>query len=208
MRTISEVKEYLDGLREREQSPVIARTLHLPDSQMTEADCQFIEEELDIELPESYRRFLLLYDWADLRLAYLEFFASADTIIESNLPPANPFYAFNRENGLLEIGSYEADPICIRIQENNGQPTGQVVCLNHESYPEFEVRFVSGDVERLVVCAAIDLQLKKEVDYYGWSDDQKLEDEEALFNQIMDAILEVEPRARETSFWYGFVRGF
>jgi hypothetical protein len=207
MCTISEVKEFLDKLAEKEQSPAIASTLRLSPAQMTEVDCQYIDKELGIRLPESYRSLLLAYDWSNLRLGNLHFFSSAHVIIENNLASKNPFYEFYKANHLIEIGYYEADTVCVRLQ-NHGGLEGEIVYLNHARYPEMKAEFVSSSFERLVICAVIDLRLKKEANYYEWSDSQLLSEGESLYSQIMDAILKIEPRANEVSFWRKFIRGF
>jgi hypothetical protein len=208
MRTIGEVKEFLDRLARKEESPVIAETVRLPPSQMTEADCQLIDRELSIRLPESYRRLLLAYDWSNLRLGNLRLFGGARAIIENNRPSRNPFHKSYRANHLLEVGCYEADSVCVRLRSRNKSEGGEIVYIDHSKYPEVKAEFVSGDLERLVVCAAIDLRFKKEARYYEWRGTRPQGEEESLYSRIMDAILRVEPRATESSFWYKFIRGF
>lgn len=208
MQTVGEVKGFLDKLREQEKSPVIANTLSLPVSQMAEADLQRIEAELGVRLPASYRSLLSAFDWSHLRLGNLQFHANADAIVESNMASRTPFFQLYQTNDLVEIGSREADPICIRIQGSQGGPEGEIVYLNHASYPEVRADFVSSGFEQLIVCAATDLRLKEEAGYYEWTDAQLENDQERLFGRIMDAILEIEPRASETRFWDGLIRGF
>lgn len=201
MDTIKEVKDFLDKLYQQKKSPVVAKTFYLGIPGIKEAECQDIEKKLNIQIPETYRSFLLAYDWSTLRLGNLKFFSNAQTIIDNNQMSTNPFYEFYRANNLLEIGNYEANPICIRLKNKIGSE-GEIVCLDHNSYPKPEVMFVSSNFERLVVCAAINLRLKTE------AGDSQSENIEELYNQIISAILRVEPRANESPFWYNLIRGF
>jgi len=146
-----------------------------------------------------------------LELEGISFLGDAQRIIYMNQSSVNPFLAFNKKNHLLQIGSSESDVICIRLEEH-GNHEGEIVYISHTKYPrpeQAEAEFVCSDFEKLVICAAMDLRLRKEAGYSEWSDESiGSEKEKALSQQIMDEIIKTEPRARESSFWHYFIGAF
>lgn len=204
MRTVREVKEFLDILRERQAPGVVAEGWRLDSPGLSEADCQHVEQHLNVQLPSSYRDMLKAYNWSHLEFGYLKFFATANKLINTNQASANPLYEFYRAHHLLEIGHYEADRICIRL--SNGS-MGEIVSIPEAKYPNLITEFVASSFEKLVVCAALDLQLKMQSGYYDWSDEQMEQQEEQLYAQVWAKILQVEPRATESNFWHRFIRG-
>jgi hypothetical protein len=211
MQTIREVREFLDQLREQVPFPVVARRLCLDMPGISEMDCQRIEQELSIRLPKLYRDILLAYDMRSLELGSISFLGDAQRIIHMNQSPINPLLEFNKKNHLLQIGNSEADVICMRLEEYRDHE-GEIVYVSHAKYPrpeQAETEFVCSDFEKLMICATIDLKLRKEAGYSEWSDELiGSEREKALAQQIMNEIIKIEPRAGESSFWYYFIGGF
>ncbi len=203
METIEEVKDYLDALIEEDTSSHLKESYYLAKSKLSDEDCQLVEKELTIVLPNSYKELLLTYDWTNFELGYLSFLGDSIELIKTNKVAVNPFYEFYKEIHLLEMGSYEADPICIRLNDQHGS-TGEIVYIDHELYPDLKADFICRDFERLIVCAAINLRFKKEAGFNLLDASQK----DLLNNQIMKAILNIEPRANETSFWDNLLRSF
>ncbi len=207
MQTLDQVKLFLNELEANEKSPVISTFYHLGPPTITENDCQQVERMLSIHLPKSYRDMLISYDWQNLRLGGMRLYANIRELISRNQATVNPFCEFYRLHHLLEIGSYEADSICVNLKDYDQYEAGMIVYIDHEEYPSPVIEFVSTNLENLLVCAAIDLRIKKQKNYYNWSQERSLEEEE-LYVQITKQVENIEPRASLSSFWYRFIRGF
>jgi hypothetical protein len=203
VKTIDEAKRFLDTLAKKKREP-IASVYRLGPPQISKADCRRVERELNVRLPASYRSLLLSFGWNTLNLSNLEFHASAQELIDRNRASVNPFYEFYQAHHLLGIGNYEADPICVGLE---GGREGEIFYIDHNQYPELQAEFIASSFERLIVCATINAQIKEDVSYYEW-DDAQLDQEEPLYNRVLEAISEVEPGASKGSFWYNFIRGF
>jgi hypothetical protein len=146
------------------------------------------------------------YNLNSLELGFLRFqpigsrnLDFVEGLIKANDPAYSPFAEFYAREHLLQIANLEADPVCIRLE---GAEVGQVVWMEHDRVP-FEVEFVAGDFERLLICAATDFWKRIESDYFNWDyrkvDHQQREDR--LHNEIMEIITEIEPGARASRFW-------
>jgi hypothetical protein len=202
MNSIVEVKEFLDEVVQNEVHPVVAETYRLDVPGLTIEECQWVENQLNIQLPESYRHCLIKYDWNKLELGYLRFYGDAQRIVYENRESINA--SFYRIHNGLEIATYEADTVCVCLERSS---KGRIFYINHNLYPEIKADFVSSGFETFVICAVTDLKLKKEVNYYQWNRDQKQKEGEKLYDQINKAIISIEPRANESDFWYKFIRG-
>lgn len=208
MKNISDVYDYLSNLLEEKGSPGLSTIYSLIPSTMTENDCIEIEQSLNTKLPKSYKQLLLAYNWTNMRINYLYLYYGSREIVDSNKLDATPYVDFYKARKMFEIGLIEADRLFVSTDRSGSFGTGEVGIFKHDSPNEDDPGFVSTNLERMIVCSAIDLRIKEDNSYFDWDEAERAEREEALMATIMKEIVKVEPRADASSFWDGFIRGY
>jgi hypothetical protein len=210
MKTLSEAKEILDEIRSSQEKPFLASHYLLTTPGISKDELSKIEKALGNQLPISYTEILKKWDFSSLNLGNLRFHWGFE-LVKIAQETFNPFVTYYKSHYLIEVGTYEADLICLRLRSNQDNE-GEIVYISHAKYPrpeDAETEFVCKDFTRLILCAVVDQKIKFESDYYNWKVESNYEEmEEKLFTSILDEILKIEPYAENSPFWSNFIRGY
>lgn len=207
LRHITDVKAFLDSLLS-DTTVASSDTWVLPEGNgLSNADWSKIEDELRVGIPPIYKSYLSAFDWRMFGVSHITVHATVDAILEANDPhnKKNMWVPFYRQYGLVEIGRYHKEPICIRTRPEAKQD--RVVLVDLSDLPNLNVRLICYNFEKLIVIATIILEQKVAARYFQWSAERVQAEQHELIKKTMNMIYRYEPIAQNIDFWERVIRG-